>query len=190
MLLDAHGGAVAAGGHVRVGFCANGPLAVTGAARGVRWANGAARVVVWRAVACSRRCACVSMARAALFIATATKLASGLKGTSKQAAVRVRLSAVSTSLCRCAPVPPTAVGLAASVALGRHPASARVSLGCIASASASRERCWIAAPVPNTCVISTALAAVASAHRCATKTCSQLGYCCDLTRRRRCRRGR
>ena len=81
MLLDAHGGAVAAGGHGlrrAVGPGGNGPLAVTGAARGFRWASGAAGLVVYSAVACSRRCACVSVAQLRSFSSTANKLASGL----------------------------------------------------------------------------------------------------------------
>ena len=43
------------------------------------------------------------------------------------------------------------------------------ALGCIGSASPPRERLCRGAPVPNKCVAYAALAALASAHRCATK---------------------
>ena len=108
-----------------------------------------------------------------LFLSIMCELASGMLDTSKQPKRRVRSTAVFyVSVYACTGPSNRRSGRGRSGLSSSH-----APLVCVASASAASERLWKVHQATIYAIEPTALAALALAHRCATKSCSLIGYC-------------
>ena len=180
MLLDAHGGAVAAGGHgLRRAAAAvgrNGPLVVNGAARGVRLVVLCSAPGSSAALGRVRGAVLVVYGAAASFVVDGQNAhgASGMKLTSKQAkSVRAFICRVST--CSVGRVRSKTraldVGCICDVMLDQH--------DCPSASHRHRQPCRCTAASNNTYSTSAGLDCIwRIAASC--KSCSLIGYCCDL----------